>query len=70
MKTTISNNITVTDYNLAILNYCQENLVVNNPQYYLALKMGRYVGNIEKQLTLYEKRGNEIILPFGTIRIR
>ena len=68
MHTIISNDITVVDYNLAILDYCQSNLVVSNPQVYVAQRMGRYLGNIQEKLYLYEKRGNKLILPFGTVK--
>lgn len=68
MQTFISNDIVVEDYNIAILKYCQDNLVVNNPEFYLAQAMGRYLGNIQEKLYLYEKRGNKLILPFGTIK--
>ena len=68
MHTTISNDIIVQNYSADLIEYCQKNLVVNNPQYYVAQKMGRYVGNLQKKLYLYEKRGASLVLPFGTIK--
>lgn len=68
MQILISNDIKVKDYNLALLDYCKNNLVVSNPEFFVAQSMGRYLGNIQEKLYLYEKRGNEIVLPFGTIK--
>ena len=47
--------------------YCKNNLVLDNPDYLTALKMGRYARNISPKLLLYERRGNCLILPFGCI---
>ena len=52
---------------MELIDYCQKNLVVENPQYYVAEKMGRWVGNIEKYLYLYETNGSNLVLPFGTL---
>lgn len=68
MLTTVSNEIRVENYNLELLDYCTKNLVVSNPEFYVAQRMGRYIGNIQEKLYLYEKRGNKLILPFGTIK--
>lgn len=67
MKTTITNKIVVENYNKALLAYCEDNLVLDNPDYFLAQKMGRWTGNIEKKLYLYERVANQIHLPFGEL---
>ena len=52
----------------SIVEYCEENLVLDNPDYLSALKMGRYCRNIPKKLYLFERKGLEFILPFGCVR--
>jgi len=67
MKSVISNKIVVENYNKALLAYCENNLVLKNPDYFVAQKMGRWTGNIEKQLYLYERIANQIHIPFGEL---
>lgn len=68
MKVKVSNEIIVEDYTPNVEKFCLNNLVIDNPDYYMAEKMGRYLGNIEKEIYLFEKRGNALVLPFGTIK--
>jgi superfamily II DNA or RNA helicase len=64
----ISNHIEVFDYTKELLEYCEKNLILQNPDYFLAKKMGRYLGNVSKEIQLFEKRGNRLIIPFGVIK--
>lgn len=48
-----------------LIKFCKKNLVLDNPEFLTAVKMGRYSRNISKKLYLYEKKGNELIIPFG-----
>lgn len=50
-----------------ILDYCKENLVLNNPEYIKKEKMGFWVGNTPKKLTYFEINQDTLILPFGMI---
>ena len=68
MRTIISNNITVPRSNRDIMAYCEKNLKFSNPEYFVAQKMGRWTGNIEKNIRLYEVRGENIVLPFGVAK--
>jgi superfamily II DNA or RNA helicase len=68
MNSTISNKIVVENYSLALLDYCERNLVLPNPDYVNAKYMGRWVGNIEEKISLYERIGNRLVLPFGEIK--
>lgn len=67
MQTTITNKIIVDEYNFKLLNYCEDNLVVPNPDFHIAKQMGRYLGNIEPTLTLYERKGHSLHIPFGEL---
>lgn len=45
--------------------WCKEHLVLNNPEYAKKVRMGFWVGNTPKTLTLYEKDGDTLVLPYG-----
>lgn len=66
MKIEIGNKVKISDYSKTIIQYVKNNLVIDNPEYFIAQKMGRYTGNIEKQIALYERHGEKLVLPFGT----
>jgi len=68
MKVTISKDIRIQNYSPELLKWCQQNLVVDNPDYHRAVNSGRWVGNMEKNFILYEKRGDTLVLPFGTLK--
>lgn len=68
MKLTIDSKIWITDPTPAIKNWCKENLVLDNPDYYKKLNMGKWTGNTPHNICLYEKSGNDLILPFGCLQ--
>lgn len=70
MKTIISNNIKIIDYqeDIGLEIWCDENLVLDNPDFISALRRGAFVGHIPRHLKLFEKRGNMLVLPFGVLK--
>lgn len=68
MKLTIGKDIKIENPNKAIIDYCKRELEIDNPDFIIANKLGRYVGKMEKKLTLYVKDGDSLILPFGTLK--
>lgn len=68
MKITISNDIKIENPNPNIIDYCERNLTIDNPDYITAQRLGRYLGNIEKRIKLYVKNGSSVILPFGCLK--
>jgi superfamily II DNA or RNA helicase len=68
MKVTIGNKIKIENYSFALIDWCSKNLVVDNPEFYIAEKMGRYSRNIEKKLYIYESNSKVLYLPFGSIK--
>ena len=68
MIVTISNNIKIKNPSTEIISWCQAHLKLNNPEYAKKARMGFYLGNTPKFLFLYETRGDEIILPYGTLK--
>ena len=68
MQVTISNNIKIKNPSTEIISWCQAHLKLNNPEYTKKARMGFYLGNTPKFLYLYEVHGDEIILPYGTLK--
>ena len=68
MQVTISNNIKIKNPSTEIISWCQAHLKLNNPEYAKKARMGFYLGNTPKFLYLYEVHGDEIILPYGTLK--
>lgn len=68
MLITVSNTLTVTNPTPEMLMWCKRNLVISNPEYAKKARMNLWLGNTPKTLSLYETRGDELVLPFGTLR--
>lgn len=68
MRIAVSNALTVTDPTKEMLMWCKRNLVISNPEYAKKARMGFWLGDIPKTLSLFEVRGNELVLPFGVLR--
>ena len=68
MQIKVSNTITVTDPSVELLAWCKKNLTIANPEYAKKARMGFWLGDTPKTLSLYETRGNELVLSFGTLR--
>ena len=51
-----------------LLQWCENNLVVDNPEYATKVRMGFWVGNTPKLLHMFEKNGDHLWLPYGCLR--
>lgn len=68
MEIIIDNILRIKDPSKEILQYCKKELEINNPQYIQNQYLGFSTYKIPKKLCWYEKRGNDIIVPFGCLR--
>ena len=68
MQVKISNNIRIKNPSTEIISWCQAHLKLPNPEYAKKARMGFWVGKTPKYLYLYEMHGDEIILPYGTLK--
>ena len=68
MIITVSNTLTVENPTAEMLMWCKKHLTLPNPDYAKKLRMNLWLGNTPKVLSLYEQRGNALVLPFGTLR--
>lgn len=67
MKIIVSNNIRIQEPDEKIKNYAEKTLVMPNPQYEQLERLGKWTGNIQRNLVFYEVNGDELILPFGCL---
>jgi len=68
MNIKIANRIYIEDPTPDVKRWVQENLKFPNPEYEKKFQMGYWVGKTPKELRLYERDGNTLILPFGVCR--
>ena len=68
VKVIISNEITIIEATQEILAWCKRELVLPNPEYAKKERMGLWVGNTPRTLSLYKINGNSVILPIGAFK--
>lgn len=68
MIVTVSNTLTIENPTAEMQMWCKKHLTIPNPDYQKKLRMNLWLGNTPKTLSLYEQRGNSLVLPFGTLR--
>jgi len=68
MQVIVSNTVTIENPGRDALLWCNKNLTLANPEYAKKARMHFWLGDTPAKLTLYEKRGDSLVLPFGTLR--
>lgn len=68
MKIKIDSKITISNISKEVLEYCNKELCFPNPQVQKMKAMGFWTGNLQKQIKLYTKNGNDYILPMGCLK--
>ena len=68
MIITVSNTLTIENPTAEMQMWCKKHLTIPNPDYQKKLRMNLWLGNTPKTLSLYEQRGNTLVLPFGTLK--
>ena len=67
MRLIVFSSIRVEEPSEALTRFCRDTLVLPNPDYVSAERMGRWTGGMEKELCLYSEDGGDLILPFGCL---
>lgn len=67
MKTIIGSDIKIQYPSKEITQWARDNLTVSNPEFTTKLRMNLWLGNTPETLSLYERRGYTLVLPFGVI---
>lgn len=68
MEFSVGACITITNPSKEIVEYCKENLVIDNPEYAKKVRMHFWVGNTPKTMRLYQRNGDQLIIPYGLLR--
>lgn len=68
MQIKVANKLSIADYPKAVVDWCDHNLILPNPEYHKKERMGLWTGNTPRWIWLYEKIGNELRVPFGCIQ--
>lgn len=64
----VSNILTVENPTKEIMAWCRKHLVAPNPDYGKKARMHLWLGDTPRVLSLYEIRGDKLILPFGVLK--
>lgn len=68
MQITVTSKIIISNPTNEVKDYCKRNLELPNPAYQKAINAGRSVWKIPRDIILYERMGNKLLLPFGCLR--
>lgn len=67
MLTTVGATIDVQHPTPALIEYCEKNLVIPNPEYAKKKRMGFWTGNTAKTIQLYDIVGETYVIPYGCL---
>jgi len=65
MKIVIANKVEIREAPEPISNQLINTFTIENPKYKEAVRQGRWTGNIDKVITLYERKNSTLIIPRG-----
>lgn len=65
MNFILSNKLTIENPTPEMLAYCKSTLSFPNPDYIKREEKGKWTGNTQREIVLFERAGNRIYIPFG-----
>lgn len=68
MIITVDSTIMVQNPTPELLQWCNENLVIDNPEYHKMLRMGKRAWNIPKKIVFYTYHDGKLLLPRGLLK--
>lgn len=68
MIITVDSTIMVQNPTPELLQWCNENLVIDNPEYHKMLRMGKRAWNIPKKIVFYTYHDGRLLLPRGVLK--
>lgn len=68
MRIKVAEKIKIETPTPAIEKWCEDNLILDNPDFYKKERMGKWTGNTPRTISLFERVGNELWLPFGCVQ--
>lgn len=67
MDVVIGPRIAVKNYKPCIEQWCNENLIIKNPDFYKLERLGKWTGGTPREIALYERRAQWLLLPYGVL---
>lgn len=67
MRAIVGSSIVIENATPDAKSFCRKELTFSNPEYQKAVNMGKWAGNIPREIVLYQRMGDNLILPFGTL---
>lgn len=67
MRISVANKIYIEQAIPEVFDWCEKNLEFPNPEYAKKREMGKWLGDTQPTIVLWEKRGNTAILPYGCL---
>ena len=68
MQVKVDSKLRIKNPTHEVKTWCQEHLILDNPDYFKLERIGKWTGNTPKFIWLYEEIDDELWLPFGCIR--
>lgn len=68
MRVLVSNNLRIQDASHEVTEWCRTNLVLDNPDFVKKERLGKWTGNTPREIWLFEKRGTDLLVPYGCWR--
>lgn len=65
MKVIIGSQIIIKDAPQELIQWADDHLVYNNPEYHKKIAMGLWIGDTEQNIVLYQMIGTDLVLPYG-----
>ena len=68
MEIILKNHVKILEAPQEVIDFCEKNFVLKNPEYHKKRYMGYYTGSTPPWIVLYQTVGKDLILPFGAWR--
>ena len=68
MKIEICEHLKIHDPTPAVKEWCEKNLIIDNPEYFKRERMGKWTGGTDRFIWLYSRAYSDYVLPFGCLR--
>jgi len=68
MQASVGSEIVIRNYTKSFFDEVRQKLEFPNPDYYKKQALGKYVGNIQKDVVLWQRHGSDLVLPFGMLK--
>ena len=67
MQVVVGEDITIQDCTQEVYEFFREKLSFRNPEYYKRMNAGRWTGSTPQTISLIERHGSDVVIPFGML---